>query len=278
MAEGIAKSLKNEFRKMVTELTTRFTIPPIEDIFLPPFHKGGQPKDSQFMALSLEGGAAGISFVLLPDEKMAAYNALLPADFIGQNPREMALKFGGEDPVKEMISLAAINAICQHVMRETDFAFDEATDSLGLLSISAGDRIGMVGFFFGLIKAIKQAGAELVVVEKNESYIKKYAHLNVTLDPSELSACNKILCTSTTILNNSLDEILSHCSAEAFVSIIGPTAGYFPDPLFARGVDVVGGRIVKDGPSFLHQLADKKRWGEATRRTCFQKKNYTGII
>ena len=28
---------------------------------------------------------------------------------------------------------------------------------------------------------------------------------------------------------------------------VGPTAGYFPDPLFARGVDVVGGRAVKNG-------------------------------
>lgn len=270
--------LKDEFQKMVTELTTRFTIPPIEDIFLPLLRKGGQPKDSQFMALSLEGGAAGVSFVLLPDEKMAAYNALLPADFIGQNPREIALAFGGEDPLKEMIGLAAINAICQHVMRATGFAIDEATDSLGLLSIAAGDRIGMVGFFFGLIDKIKQAGAELVVIEKNEAYIKKYPHLNVTLDPSKLGSCNKILCTSTTILNNSLDEILSHCSAEAFVSIIGPTAGYFPDPLFARGVDVVGGRVVKDGPSFLQRLANKKRWGEATRRTCFQKETYAGII
>ncbi len=271
-------SLKNEFQKMVTELTNRFSIPPIADVFFPPFHQGGQPKDSQFMALSLAGGAAGVSFVLLPDDKMAAYNALSPAGFIGHNPREMALEFGSEDPIKEMISLAAINAICQHVMRETNFAIDEATDSLGLLSISAGDRIGMVGFFFGLVKKIKQAGAELVVVEKNEAYIEKYPDLNVTLDPSKLNTCNKILCTSTTILNNSLDEILSHCSADAFISIIGPTAGYFPDPLFARGVDVVGGRVVKDGPSFLQQLADKKRWGEATRRTCFQKKNYTGIV
>ena len=137
---------------MVTELTTKFTVPPIENVFLPPFRQGGQPKDSQFMALSLEGGAAGVSFVLLPDEKIAAYSALNPADFIGQNPREMALEFGSEDPIKEMISLAAINAICQQVMRETKFAIDEATDSLGLLTITAGDRIGMVGFFFGLIK------------------------------------------------------------------------------------------------------------------------------
>jgi hypothetical protein len=133
-------NLKDEFQKMVAELTARFTIPPIGNVFLPPFRQGGQPKDSQFMALGLEGGAAGVSFVLLPDEKMASYNALVPSDFIGQNPREPALEFGGEDPVKEMISLAAINAICQHVMRETDFAIDEATDSLGLLSISAGRR------------------------------------------------------------------------------------------------------------------------------------------
>ena len=173
-----------------------------------------------------------------------------------------------------MISLAAINAICQHVMRVTQYPIDHATDSLGLLSVSAGDRIGMVGFFFALIKTIEKAGAELVVVEKKEDLIDKYPQLPITLDPSALHNCNKVLCTSTTILNNSLDDILSHCVPDAFVSIIGPTAGYFPDPLFARGVDVVGGRIIKDGPQFLQILAQKQRWGLATERTCFQKNSY----
>jgi len=271
-------SLKNEFTKMITQLAEKFAIPPIENIFLPPFHPGGQPKDAQFMAISLEGGAAGVSFVLVPDEKMKEYKALQSQEFAGKNPQEFALEFGSHDPVKEILSLAAINAICQHVMRQTNFAIDEATDSMGLLSVSEGDRIGMVGFFFGLIKTIEKAGAEMVIIEKNQKYIQKYPHLPVTLDASQLSTCNKILCTSTTILNNSLDEILAHCAPEAFVSIIGPTAGYFPDPLFARGVDVVGGRIVKNGTTFLQQLAEKKRWGEATRRTCFQKKTYTGII
>jgi uncharacterized protein (DUF4213/DUF364 family) len=79
-------------------------------------------------------------------------------------------------------------------------------------------------------------------------------------------------------LNNSLDEILANCSPDAFVSIIGPTAGYFPDPLFARGVDVVGGRVVKDGRQFLQLLAERKRWGVATQRTCFQRETYKSII
>ncbi len=271
-------SLKDEFKKMVTGLTTKFALPPISNIFFPPFYKGGQPKDAQFMAICLEGGAAGVSFVLLSDEKMEEYIALRPSDFVEKNPRGFALEFGNDDPLKEMISLAAINAICQHVMRETNFAVDHATDSLGLLSVSAGDRVGMVGLFFGLIKTIKKANAELVVIEKNEQLIQKYPNLPITLDATKLSTCNKILCTSTTILNNSLDEILAHCSPDAFVSIIGPTAGYFPDPLFVRGVDVVGGRIVKNGELFLQLIAERKRWGDATQRTCFQKETYAGII
>ena len=271
-------TVKDEFRKMVNELADKFTLPPIANIFFPPFYKGGQPKDAQFMAISLEGGATGISFVLLPDEKLEEYNALQPTAFVEKNPRGFALEFGIDDPIKEMTSIASINAICQHVMREINFVVDSATDSLGLLSVSAGDRIGMVGLFFGLIKTIKKAGAELVVIEKNDQLVQKFPNLPITLDATKLSTCNKILCTSTTILNNSLDEILSHCSPDAFVSIIGPTAGYFPDPLFARGVDVVGGRVVKNGARFLQLLAERKRWGDATQMTCFQKETYVGIM
>lgn len=72
--------------------------------------------------------------------------------------------------------------------------------------------------------------------------------------------------------------MLGHCAPDALVSIIGPTAGYFPDPLFNRGVDVVGGRVVKDGELFFQLLTEQKRWGEATRKTCFQKMTYNGII
>jgi len=271
-------SLKKEFKKMILELSEKHSIPPISSLFIPPFYKGGQPKDAQFMAICLEGGAAGISYVLIPDNKMDSYNSLNPADFIGKKPDDFALEFGDTDPVKEMVSLAAINAICQHVMKETRFEVESAVDSLGLLSISAGDRVGMVGLFYGMVQKILDTGAELIVIEKNEELIKKFPDLPVTLDPARLSTCNKVLCTSTTVLNNSLDNILSHCSPETFVSVVGPTAGYFPDPLFARGVDVVGGRVVTDGEPLIQQLEQGKKWGNVTQRTCFQKTTYTGIV
>ena len=271
-------SLKDEFRKMTSRLTAKFFLPPVANITLPPFHRGGQSKEAQFMAIGLKGGAVGISYVMLPDEKEHEYTALRPSDFIGTDSYRLTLEFDHDDPLKEMIGLAAINAVCQHVMRETGFAVDSATDSLGLLSIRKGDRVGMVGLFSGLVKRIEEAGAELVVLEKNEQLLDRYPDLPITLDAAGLSECNKILCTSTTVLNNSLDEVLHHCPPEAFVSIIGPTAGYFPDPLFARGVDVVGGRIVKDSDTFLQAIAEGKHWGDATLRTCFQKETYSGIM
>jgi uncharacterized protein (DUF4213/DUF364 family) len=271
-------NLKNEFMNMIKRLDASFSIPRIASIFLPPFHQGGQPKDEQFMAIALESGAAGISYLLLSDNQMKAYNALQPQDFVGKHPQEFAIQLGSANPVTEIISMASVNAICQHVMREANFQCDYVTDPMGLLSIEGGDRIGMVGLFSGLVDTIQKAGAELVIIERKEQLAQKYRDLPITLDVTKLAACNKILCTGTTLLNHSLDDVLAHCSKDAFISVVGPTAGYFPDPLFACGVDVVGGRVVVDSEKFLERLAHRKRWTDTTRKTCFQKKTYKSIF
>ena len=271
-------SIRDEFIQMVDYLDTNFSIPQITEVFLPPFSPGGQPRDAQFMAFFLEGTAVGISYILVPDQNMASYQALQPEDFVGQEPMEFALQFGSQDPVKNMISMAAVNAICQHVIKETNFHLDTVTDPLGLLSPKKGDIIGMVGLFSGLIKRIKKAGAELVIIEKKQELIEKYHALPVTNDVTRLADCNKVFCTGTTVLNNTLDEVLSHISPAALVSVVGPTAGYFPDPMFARGVDILGGRLIEDSGEFHQRLRQRKPWTGTTQKICFQKKDYRTMI
>jgi hypothetical protein len=185
--------LKNEFINMINKLDSGFSIPRIANIFLPPFRPGGQPKDEQFMAMALESGATGISYLLLSDNQMATYSALESMDFVGKHPQEFALQLGSGNPVTEIISMASINAICQHVMKEGDFQCDYVTDPMGLLSIERGDRIGMVGLFSGLVDAIQKAGAELVIIERKEHLAQKYLDLPITLDVTKLAACNKVL-------------------------------------------------------------------------------------
>ena len=271
-------SLKDEFVQMVEHLNKICNIAPIENVFLPPFYEDGQPKDEQFMAVSLASGATGICYLLLPDEAAPDYQALAPGDFAGKYPQEFAPAFGGDKPIEEIIAMACINAICQHAMAELSFPLDHVTDPLGLITAGPEDVIGMVGLFGGLTARIKKTGAQLIVIEKDDELIGQSRSFQVTANTAELAKCNKVLCTGTTVLNNSLDNILANLSPGTFVSVVGPTVGYFPDPLFARGVDVVGGRVVTNGGEFLQRLAQKKRWTDSTQKTCFQKKTYQSII
>jgi len=259
---------------MALGLASRFEIPKITGIAFPHWYAGGQPRDCEFMAMALDGGAGGISYVLLPESSAAGYRALSPQSFIGTRPEGYAEAFGGSDPVLNMLGLAAINAICQHVMRTTGNTPGAATDSVGLMQIEDGDCVGMVGLFPPLLKYMHNSGAELVIVEKNPLLVDSYPKLQVTLDPAQLGRCNKVLCTSTTLLNDTLDDVLRHCTAAEHISVLGPTAGYYPDPLFARGVHVLGGRLVKDGMLLLQLIEQRQRWGAATQKLCFQASDY----
>lgn len=271
-------SIMTEMRDMALGLAARFAIPKVAGVVFPPFFPGGQPKDCEFMAIALEGGAGGISYVLIPDDRATDYSALMPETFAGCRPERYVEAFGGSDSVLNMLGLAAINAICQQVMRHTGTAPGSASDSLGLMQIGAGDRVGMVGFFPPLLKYLRDTDAELVIVEKNPQLIERYPKLPVTLDVNALNGCNKVLCTGTTVQNGTLEDVLSHCSAAEHISVLGPTVGYFPDPLFARGVHVLGGRLINDGLLLLELIAQRKPWGAATRKLCFEARQYDGEL
>ncbi len=145
------------------------------------------------------------------------------------------------------------------------------------MQLRDGDRVGMVGLFRPLLKYLRGVDAELVILEKDESLLSRHPELPITLDATRLRDCNKILCTGTVVLNNTLDEVLAHCGDAEHVTVLGPTAGYFPDPLFARNVDVLGGRYVCDGPLLMKRIAERKPWGDATRKMCFERSNYRGL-
>jgi len=160
-------SIYESFAEMISRLNLVYDIPNISKVFFPPFYPGGQPKESEFMAVMLESKTVGISYVMLPDKRKADYNRLSAADFEGQSPVDLALKFGSDDEFENMMGLAALNVICQQVILSSCYSIDISTDSLGLIDIEKGDRVGMVGFFYPLIKRVEQKGAELVIIEKD---------------------------------------------------------------------------------------------------------------
>jgi uncharacterized protein (DUF4213/DUF364 family) len=187
------------------------------------------------------------------------------------DPAHLVHRFASPRMADRVLGLAAINAISQHFFRCAGFVPDYATNSFGSLNLGPGDHLGMIGFFGPLIDRCRERGVVLTVLELNETLVQHGAGLEVTLDPARLARCDKIVSTSTVLLNGTLDAVLAQAAhARAFV-IVGPTAGCVPDPLFARGVSTVGGAEVIDSEAFMKACSALEPWGNTTRKYCIER-------
>jgi uncharacterized protein (DUF4213/DUF364 family) len=100
--------------------------------------------------------------------------------------------------------------------------------------------------------------------------------VRVTTDASELSPCRQVLATGTLMLNDSLDRMLAHCGGAERVSLIGPSVGGPPDPLFARGVTLLGGHWVRDAPGFVAALRAGTPTGALAYKSSVVRADYPG--
>jgi len=102
--------------------------------------------------------------------------------------------------------------------------------------------------------------------------------VEVTPDSEQLRSCNKIIITAATMLNNTMDEILRLVSHAERLVVLGPTAGFFPDPLFARGVSAVGGTEITDADAALLRLRNKQGLGDAARKYIIRRQHYPRVL
>lgn len=271
-------TITRDFLDIIQKVDDVIEVPTIQEAFFPPLEgQDNSCQASNFGAIRLKDGSIGIIFLNLTREVKEIASRFNRSEIIGMNPSELARNFNSQDDFKKTLGLGAINSISQHVFSRTDLSLDFTTDSLGLLNLQTGDKVGMVGFFPPLVKKIERLGLKLIIIEKKEQLVKKSLDWEVTLDPERLTECNKALITSTTVLNDSIDDILQYCSQAEKISVIGPTGGFFPDPLFKRGVSALGGTYVHDSRLFMELLGQNQKWGPSTRKYCLQQRKYPGI-
>jgi len=134
-----------------------------------------------------------------------------------------------------------------------------------------------VGYFPPLVEQVRARDVPLTVIELDPHWIQRGDGSEVTLDPSRLRDCNKVLCTGTALINHTLDAVLSYCRNAEQICLIGPTAGCLPDPLFARGVTAIAGCQVTDCDCFIQLWSTQQRWRRATRRYTIHSAGYPGF-
>lgn len=228
-------------------------VPRVRALHLPP-ERPVRDNRGEFCALELDDGSVGLSFVLLDDTLARLVAGRDGMGLPGADALAVARRYAGDVGHWKTVGFAAANALTRGLFDRAGFRPDDSTDSIGQMNPGPGDHVGMIGLFTPLVGRILSKGARLTVLELKPELVGDRDGYRVTLDPADLGSCTKVISTSTLLLNDTLDRVVSCCAGARSLALIGPSAGCLPDALFARGVTFVGGTWVRDPAAFTAAL------------------------
>lgn len=121
------------------------------------------------------------------------------------------------------------------------------------------DRVALVGAFVPFIRALKGKVAALWVVDKHPGALKgDERSFWRPLERAEevLASASVVVLTGSVLVEGGIDDLLESSSQTRRVVLAGPTASPWPRPFFQRGVHVLGGIRVLDGPTLLRIVSE----------------------
>lgn len=270
-------TVRAELLNLVEAVVEQVELPPIDWVYIPE-PDPGPGRHTEFGIVTLRDGSAGLYYAWLGDSQKGMGSRYEPDEFKNRNPAELARYCARDDEADCSLGLAAINAISRHVFRKAGFTPGDAPDSMGILDIAASDHVGMVGYFPSLVKRLRNNGTRLTVIEKKPQFHKRQDNFLVSADMQTLDGCNKVMITASTLLNNSIDEVLEYSHGAQKKVMIGPTAGFFPDPLFARGISAIGGSEIRSAEQARQRLSASQGLGESARKFLLSARDYPGLV
>ena len=268
-------SIAGELLVALHTAAARIPLPPVARLWVPA-RSPGAGIEGEFGVVVLADGSAGFFFALL-GQTLERLRSEVHATPDATDVRALAAGIESADEVERAVALGTLVAATAHVFRRAGYVPPPARNALGGGDFGPGDRVGMVGLFPSLVERLRARGVPLTVLELRPEKVTCAAGFEVTLDPRRLAGCTRVLCTASTLINGTLEAVLAHCDHRARIAVIGPSAGGFPDPLFARGVEVVGGTTVRDARGLLARLERGERWGDAVERYAIEAAGYPGL-
>ena len=217
-------------------------------------------RDAEFGALVLADGSAGLYYAWLGEDQRGLGHRLPLAQVLGRPVSDLIGFFESSDVAERSLGLAAINALTSWLWHRRAYVPPPAADAFCGVVPLPGERVGFIGNFPPLVRRLLAQGTEVAVVERKPHMWRVEPGLEITPDPTALTDCGVIFGTASMCLNDSLDEMLGWCSHAREVVILGPTAGFFPEPLFERGVTRVGGLQLTDAVTAVGRMRLGEKW------------------
>lgn len=191
--------------------------------------------------------------------------------------RELLQGFESNDLASRALALGAYNALSASLFRRAGFEPPDRAPVSGLDGLAPGSTVGMVGYFCPLVDRLLERGCRVLVLELAPERLSERPGLLSTEDPVDLRDCAHVLCTASTLVNDTLDGLLAILSGHVAVELVGPSGSGLPDPLFERGVVSVGGIGFADTAALLGSLERGEPWGTTGRKYQLSPGGYPGM-
>ncbi len=220
-----------------------------------------------FTGVKLSTGTGGLCFTPVKEIPEAvccpssAGRIRDPRKMPGAAVKDVLKDLDSPEPLRRATAIAVLNALsvaCWEKGCRGDYEIRERKDAQDLIDFQSGRQVTVVGALGPVLQKLRKRKGSWWVVEQDPRTLRKeeIAHF-VPADQSDkvIGEADVLVVTGVTLLNGTLEYILHKARVGADICIMGPTAGMLPEPLFKRGVRVVGGIRVRQPDAALDVLA-----------------------
>jgi uncharacterized protein (DUF4213/DUF364 family) len=175
---------------------------------------------------------------------------------------EELMEYALDDNIlKATVGIATINALSALLLEDKNSRYKPSAygNALDLVSITEKDTVVMIGAFPPFIKRIQEVAKKLFVVEKNPRIVGKGEMIEIEPEARLQEIVPKgdiLVITGVTLVNHTLEPILALAKRANRIVVVGPTASVYPEPLFKRGVTVLGGVRVTNPSKMIHLIGE----------------------
>jgi uncharacterized protein (DUF4213/DUF364 family) len=180
----------------------------------------------------------------------------------GRPAFDLAREALGDHGIRRAVGIAAMNALADTCWRrrphcETELRF--GVDAFDATEIRPGDKVVVVGAFVPFLRELKRRRQPFLVLEQDPATLK--ADELPFFRPAEqadtvVPEADVLLITGTTLINDTLEQLLALARPTARVTMVGPTVSLLPDAFLRRGADILGTVRIIAPDAFLELLAE----------------------
>jgi uncharacterized protein len=228
-------------------------------------------------AVRLSDNSFGVASTLTDTNRFCTkenrdYGDFTPLKIKGQKVKDLFETSKGSNIVLTL-KIAVLNAISSNLITSGEYNVLNNCDPIDLIDLNSHKTITIVGAFHSYIRKISVTDNRLFVLELNENALtedQKRFYIPADDYQKVLPDSDVVIITGLTLVNNTIDGLLSAISQKTQVIVVGPSGSIVPDILFANKVGIIGATLITN-PDILFDVVSEGAAGFHLFKYCAQK-------